>query len=144
MSNRNGFTLIELLTVVAIIGLLASMLLVRVRQSQLMAYDSAIQQTFDTLRTTAARNFHEDGNFDAVCDDATGKLSANGDYRLINENIKSNNGGSDVKCYESPDDMRFAAWTPLRAEPGTFWCVDYRYTYKKLSSEPPAGSFECP
>lgn len=144
MPKRNGFTLIELLTVVAIIGLLASILLVRVRQSQLEAYDTAIQQTFDTLRTKAAIDFQKDGNFDTVCDDATGKLSPTGDYFLINESVKGNNGGVDVKCYESSDKLHFAAWTPLRAKSGTYWCTDGRYTFKQLTTEPAAGSWECP
>jgi len=143
MNSQRGFTLIELLIVVAIIGLLTSILLVRFRASQLQAYDSAIQQTFDTLRTRASIDFHENGNFDAVCDDA-GKLNNVGDYARINENVKSNNGGYDVKCYESPDKRKFAAWTPLRLQPGTYWCTDWRYTFKKLNSEPPADSFECP
>jgi prepilin-type N-terminal cleavage/methylation domain-containing protein len=144
MNSQRGFTLIELLVVISIIGLLTSLLLVRVRASQMQAYDSAIQQTFDSLRTRAGIDFHENGNFDAVCNDATGILNSSGDYGRINANVKSNNGGVDVKCYESPDKKKFAAWTPLRAEPGTFWCVDWRYAFKKLTAEPPSGSFECP
>lgn len=139
-----GLTLIELLVVISIIGLLASLLLVRVRQSQLEAYDSAIMQTFDTLRTRVGIDFHENGNFDVVCDDTTGFLNNTGDYARINESVKQNNGGVNVKCYESPDDRKFAAWTPLRADPGTYWCVDWRYLYKKLNSEPAAGTVECP
>ena len=146
---QNGFTLIELLTVAAIIGLLASVITLRVRKSQLDAYDSAIMQTFDALRSKAEIEHSENGSYSGICQEAGGAagnsvLTAAGDYANVNKNVKQNNGGVDVACNESFGSAAFAAWTPLRATSGTYWCVDSKFNSSKIAGQPPADSTQCP
>lgn len=146
---KKGFTLIELLTVVAIIGLLASVIILRVRKSQFDAYDSAIMQTFDSLRSKAEIERSEKGNYDGVCQEAGGAsgnsiLVATGDYANINKNVKQNNGGVDIVCNEGTGSVVFAAWSPLRATSGTYWCIDSKFNTKKIAGGPSADSTQCP
>ncbi len=146
--STSGFTLVELLTVVAIIGLLSSILTVRVRQSQLDAYDTSIMQTFDTLRVKAEIDRDANGNYDAVCVESGGAsgnsiLTAAGDYANINNAIKGNNGGTNVLCNEGAGSNSFAAWSPLRAVPDTYWCIDWTFNVKQVTGVLPPDATEC-
>ena len=58
---RGGFTLIEILVVISIIGLLASIILVSLKQARNKAADARIQQELNQIR-----NQLEIGNVDGV------------------------------------------------------------------------------
>ena len=52
-SHSRGFTLIEMLMVVAIIGILSSVLIASMRDARLKAADSAVRQAASQLRAVA-------------------------------------------------------------------------------------------
>lgn len=148
IQRQKGFTLAELLVVVAIIGLVSSILIVNLSRERLRARDTAIMETMDTLRKRAEVDRDQDGNYDAVCNDPgpgqNGTLSTTGYYFRINESVKTNNGGVNILCNKGPGAATFAAWTPLRLEPNTYWCIDSKFQVKKLTAAPPIDATECP
>ncbi len=143
MNKNKAFTLIELLVVIGIIGLLATILIVRLRQAQLQAQDSAIKQAFNTLRTKVEIDRDANGNFSSTCN-GSGLLSTAKDYANINKTIKNNNSGIDVVCNLSVDSKSFAAWSPLREQANTYWCIDSLFFMGELyGATPPVGSTKC-
>lgn len=61
-----GFTLIELLIVIAIIGLLSSLILASLSSARAKAKDSTIQQSALQLRTVMVEEFASTGSYTAV------------------------------------------------------------------------------
>jgi prepilin-type N-terminal cleavage/methylation domain-containing protein len=71
MFNRQrGFTLIELLVVIAIIGILSSVVLASLNTARDKGADAAIKSNLNNIRAQAEIVFDDDGNYDAVCEDA--------------------------------------------------------------------------
>lgn len=62
MKKNSGFTIIELVVVIAIIGVLASVIAPRVRLSLMKAKDAKVVATLDTLRTASNLYYAETGN----------------------------------------------------------------------------------
>lgn len=123
-TRRGGFTLIELLIVVAIIGILATIVLVNVRSAQLKARDAAIKEDLFQLRNAAEMIYAQTENYATICDESDNTLSNTGEIGLIESRIKENNGGQDVTCFESADKQSFAVSAPLIARSGKHWCVE--------------------
>lgn len=122
---KRGFTLIELLTVIAIVGFLASLIILNTQSSRLQAHDSQIQTFMHQLRNAADLSYSQGTeNYSVVCDEADNTLSNTGDFGAIETAIKKENGNNNVVCFESADKTRFAASSPLRAESGKSWCTE--------------------
>lgn len=62
LKKNSGFTLIELVVVIAIIGVLASIIAPRVRLSLMKAKDAKVVATLNTLRTAANLYYAESGS----------------------------------------------------------------------------------
>ncbi len=120
--NKRGFTLTEVLVIVAIIGLLASLILINLDQSRKRARDSVIVTALTEVRNVAALYNDSNETYVGVCDSA-GSLSNSGDLGRIKAHIEENNGSSGViRCNDSENE--FAVIVSLNM--GNCWCVDYK------------------
>ena len=122
MVNK-AFTLIELLVVVAIIGLLASIVLLNTQRTRFQASDAQIQSLMHQLRNSAELSYSKYENYNEVCDENNNTVSDTGEFGLIENAVKKENGNQNVACFESADERNFAASSPLRARTGN-WCVE--------------------
>lgn len=143
-----GFTFIELLVVIVLIALVASIVLVFVRQAQLKARDAVIKESFHTLRTKIEVDFSNVGNYSMVCEESPGDpgnsvLSQIGEYKWINEGIKNNNGGFNVVCNERSDGLAYAAWTKLVSINKWRCITSEASTPQELDSAPTPDSTNC-
>ena len=122
---KKGFTLIELLVVIAIIGLMTTIVLVNIRGSRAGAHDANIQSSMHQVRNAAEMSYiRNNESYIAVCDEVNDTLSNLGEFGYLGEAIKKDNGGQDVRCYESADERDFAISSPLVARAGKHWCVE--------------------
>jgi prepilin-type N-terminal cleavage/methylation domain-containing protein len=142
MLKKGGFTLIELLIVVAIIGILASLILASVASARFKARDVGIQASLFEVRNAAETSYSVDGNYEAVCDDVNHILSNSGEFKKIGDAVRSYNGNQDITCYESSDKQAYAVSSPLIYRAGKHWCVD-SVGISKEESNPITGSI-CP
>jgi len=130
MKNKS-FTLIELLVVIAIVGFLATIVLVNVSGSKVQARDAHIKTSMHQVRNAAEMSYTKNNeSYTDVCDetdltpDGDPTLSSIGDFGLLEEAIKKDNGNKDVVCYESSDKKDFAVASPMVYQEGKYWCVE--------------------
>lgn len=69
--RQKGFTLIELLIVIAIIGVLASVILGSVNSAREKAAIASVKSNLAALRTSAALLYSLSGSYDTLCDAGT-------------------------------------------------------------------------
>ena len=119
MIKSKGFTLIELLIVIAIIGILASIVFVNLVNSRNQAKDAAIQADLDSMRLGAEQLYESGSNgYDDVCTDSRTKLP----YDAAMGNGYNNKG----VCQDSPYKWAACVYENIGATNGTSqaWCVD--------------------
>lgn len=120
---RSGFTLIELLIVIAIIGVLSSVVLSSLSTARVKAYDAKVKGQLSNIRQAAEIYNIANGNYGAstyVCssgmfaDTASGlaRLSVSVNYPVGENTIVCNSNGT---AWSVSDNLSIA---------GTYWCVD--------------------
>ena len=110
--KSQGFTFVELMVVIAIIGILASVVLILIQDARNKAKDGKIKAYFGQIKTVA-------GTIQIDSDSYAG-LSLDGDYQDLAYNVELENGGTapTLKC----DDDSYCVTSPLNT--GGIICVD--------------------
>lgn len=144
MKTEKGFTLIEMLVVVAIIGLLASVLLTALGPAREKAKDTRIVQEINQVRNLAETLY--DGDYDAL--EALPKLTINnGDLAALANDIAAQ--GGELNIIKASDGTRYSAYSKMNTMVGVepnlktnYYCIDSS-GYSVFSTEEPS-IFRCP
>ncbi len=118
--TKKGFTLIEILIVVAIIGILATIVVVSMRQASDRGKSAKIISSVVQVRSIADDLYlqNTDGYKD-LCD-LSGGFGTNADLQIIKADIEEY-GGS-VTCYS--EQYHFCVSTRLVGEEDVYFCID--------------------
>ncbi|MEO8638167.1 MAG: type II secretion system protein [Candidatus Taylorbacteria bacterium] len=123
--NQSGFSLLELLTVIAIIGILATIVLVSLASSKYRATDATIKGELKNARLQAEVYGQEKGTFTGVCDDADFAALLNGASQAYNKTPNADICGADGTAW--------AAYVPLKSSSSKAWCVDSNEIEKEIT-----------
>ena len=123
-----GFTLIEMLVVIAVIGILSSVLLAGVPLIKERAKDTRIIQELNQVRSVAEALY--DGDYDALENlPKPFESIAGSELRLLAEDIFAQGGELNVR--KTLDGTNFIAYSPLNSRVGPsenpeieYFCVD--------------------
>lgn len=139
---KKGFTLVEMMVTIAIIGMLASFVMIRMQNAREKGIDSAIRAEMDRARSKAEEFYDINDTYDGVCISANGisTILANAAKRLSSVNTvgtdsmsffyNPNGGTGTAVCHDRPDNgttpSGWAAIISLKKpkNPNRGWCVD--------------------
>ena len=133
--TQRGFTLVELLVVVAIIGVLSSIVLVSLSTANSRGKDGAVQANLDSMRTQAQLYYNANGSYGSNaslvndtgdCTTSTaGTVFADTRVRLQIAATNFANGGGSVTCNVAALGAAYAAYAQLPSfSTATYFCVD--------------------
>lgn len=147
MKNKKdnvGFTLIELLIVIAIIGLISTVVLTSLSQSQARSYDTKIVQQLTNFRTAAQIYFTNNTGYGPTTSDCSSGMFNDMD-------VQDGAPGSTIAAGVLPDfsdvycganDRQYALKATLY-DGTSYWCVDYAGASRKIVGTPTSG-IVCP
>ncbi len=152
-----GFTLIELLMVVAIIGMLSSIVLASLSNARTRGADAAIKQTLSGIRNQAQLLYDENnGNYSGVCTVTANSFSQKIKDMMDGASIISTGTASPSATACNPiggtTPTGYTIYTTMKSQnlysasppSGTdYWCVDY-LGKSKLVDSPVAANTPCP
>lgn len=132
-SADSGFTLVELLVVVAILGILTSVVLVSLGTANTRGKDGAIQANLDSLRTQAQLYYNENGSYSLngtgipASSSCTAANSVFVDSKITQQIIATdsvNGGARSVACNVAAGGAAYAVYAELASTAGAYFCVD--------------------
>ncbi len=145
MLNRKGFTLIEMLVVVAVIGILSSVLLNALGPAKQKAKDSRIEQELSQVRDLAETLY--DGDYDA--------LESLPKTNILNQNLKALSDditlqGGELVIRKANPALNYVAYSRLNLTTGTsqnpqttYYCLDSTGN-SSLTTTDLSGRTSCP
>jgi prepilin-type N-terminal cleavage/methylation domain-containing protein len=141
--RENGFTIIEMLVVVAVIGLLSSVILTALGPARIKARDSRIIQEINQVRSLA-ETLYNGYNYDALESLPSFNIQ-NPDLKALSDDIAAQGGAlSIVKSAPAPS-KTYSAFSPLNQKGGDvqnpitqYYCIDSAGHSLTLDS-PPLG-----
>jgi prepilin-type N-terminal cleavage/methylation domain-containing protein len=130
-----GFTLVEALAVIAIIGFLASIIVVNIGTSKKQGEDTAVKSALLEVRNAAELYFNKNLTYEGVCKKNGKDLSKDGDFGKLGDYIDLHNGDNGkIGCVAT--DQGFAVISSLNL--GGCWCVDYQGVSRKVELTGPS------
>jgi len=118
---RKGFTLIELMVVIAVIGILSSLVLVTYPTAQGRANDGVIMSDADQIRVAAEVFYGINGDYDG--------LAADADVAALVTDANSRNGAETDFAFAFKAVADFSEYCAvIEMNSGQYWCVDSDYT----------------
>lgn len=123
MKNNKGFTLIEMLVVIAIIGLLSSVVLVALGPSRTKAKDARVISNMNQVQVLEETLFNN-GTYTTL------SLTAEPGLSLEND-VKANNGNTGITIIGAGGAAAYAAYTSLSSG---YYCVDSKGNSVNLTS----------
>lgn len=141
MNFKKGFTLLELLVVVAIIGILASVVLAMLTSAKKKGQDSAIKEQMTSLRSEAELYAIGHGNsYNNLFTDNNTWASTNTNIQAIltylDKQTTVHTAGSSVN--------QWAAQAGLKEDTTKYVCIDYTAVIKVGTTMLGAGDTICP
>ena len=116
-----GFTIIELLAVIAIVGVLFAIVLVRTGYVRKEGEDATVKTALREVRNAGELYYNDTETYEGVCDTTDDTLAESGDFKRIEDYIDQHNGPDGViGCQESENG--YAVISSLNL--GNCWCVD--------------------
>ncbi len=139
--NHQGFTLIELLIVVAIIGILSSIVVVTLADQGDKADDAKIQFEIRQLPTAAAVYIRTEGvdGYTSFCADSKIESVLESLHKTLGDDTSLSNvtvgETANVRCNDAKE--AWAVWSKLKSGDTVYWCIDSKSGgAKKLSAAP--------
>ena len=121
-NKSQGFTLIELLVVITIIGLLAGVLLITVRNAILKARDARVIAALGQIRTQAEIYFDSQPSPSYININSTDPSNpARAAIIAAANDIEANNG---ILVWGRVTDNSYAAWSVLPSDRNMAFCID--------------------
>ena len=156
--KQKGFTLIEILVVIAIIGILATIVLTSLGTARQKASDAKVQAQLSSMRSQAELFFGDNGNYGTPETDTTNGCAPAPDVGSLFRYASSSDGLSEliaaipstytVLCYTDPTTDTATAWAVTAANglsggSAASWCVDstgQSKAYNTSSPTPPVAA----
>ncbi|MFH1713368.1 MAG: type II secretion system protein [Candidatus Jacksonbacteria bacterium] len=122
--KKRGFTLIELLIVIAILGLLVTIIILSTSNTRTIAKDSAIKATLGSLRSGGELWVNTNETYAGFCvDDDCNCVFCSTDWKNICSAVKIQNSGKAVNCTFLADNAGWCASSQF-AGSSSYYCVD--------------------
>lgn len=156
--SSQGFTLVELLVVVAILGILSSIVLVSLGTANTRGKDGAVQANLDSLRTQAQLYYNDNSGYGSnpLVVNSTGDCTTGtagtvfAEPRVAKQVAATNlaNGGGatvDVYCNVAAGGSAYAIYArlPSISSPITYFCVDSNGVGMNSTTATPGNNTSC-
>lgn len=143
MSKRTGFGLVELIIVIAIIGILVTLVITATTHSRLKGQDTAIRSSTGQLRLMAEQVYDDQGasylnwHLNPAVQSQVAQLLADIDEKYGNPTpdvYPTSYPGSYETVLRATQRKNYCISAPLRSEPGSYYCVDATGVFKITSA----------
>lgn len=138
MKQEQGLTFIEILLVVAIMLVLAGLILATVTSSRNKAVDNRIRSNISQMRILAEVAFDSSGgSFEEWAQEGGVAADVTRLRELIDEDAGDPAGAPYVTAVRESQSQAFCVSAPLRAETGSYYCIDATGQFQTTTSECP-------
>jgi general secretion pathway protein G len=137
MNKHSGFTIIELVVVIAIIGVLSSIVIVKTSSIKNKARDAAIKEDMNSFSRLALDYFEDHGNYGGFCESL--------DAETLFDAIPAYDEKKEKICQHDSDDWLVCAQLNFPEDRSKAWCIDKSGIRKQIdSADCQQGMTTCP
>ena len=138
MKKYNGFTIIELIVVIAIIGVLASIVLINVNSIRNKARDATLKEDMRSIFKLALDFYQETGHYSNFCEQDQ-------EVKDLFEIIPAYEDKKSISCWSNSEDWSVCAVLNFPEDRSTAWCIDNSGNAKQIDAEDCKGNMHaCP